>query len=380
MSGGSNGFSTSEEHALMTGNLITCTVSMVCSGAIVISMLYLWCKSKFDAETNFTLLDLLHFRLVFLLSMSDVLYSFAMLMGDPDDKSNLCYFQAIFSSFFELCSLGWVLAIATTLWGQFVRKWPADVIDPKDKEFQNKQLVIYFVVINSISLLLTLLPLTADTYGDSGAWCWIDDSDAGQAMRYLTFYIWLWLGIIGIFVMYYQLMNELSDLIPHEGDKGGFCYETCRMIKLVASSAQSDDVHVAPVRRIMRRLCLYPIVLIVCWTFGTINRLQNSFDPDNPSIVLFWLHMWFSNLNGFGNAIVYGFNDSLRDGLKKYCCSEATSTKETTDKETNLDLPHDHLDEISVETDTPAGGGGQAEPPGVADSNSSAKGKNMNPI
>ena len=34
-------------------------------------------------------------------------------------------------------------------------------------------------------------------------------------------------------------------------------------------------------------------------------------------IVLFWLHMWFSNLNGFGNAIVYGFNDSLRDGLKK---------------------------------------------------------------
>ena len=163
----------------MTGNLITCTVSMVCSGAIVISMLYLWCKSKMEPETNHTLLDLLHFRclgwclqlvsaavsgasvqwcllpaagacdqllqlcytsqtslaasillllllpllpvpltaavcadcvgwdrLVFLLSMSDVLYSFAMLMGDPDDKSNLCYFQAIFSSFFELCSLG----------------------------------------------------------------------------------------------------------------------------------------------------------------------------------------------------------------------------------------------------------------------------------
>ena len=63
-----------------------------------------------------------------------------------------------------------MLAIAITLWGQFVRHWPQDVIDPKDKAFQNKQLAIYFVVINSFSLVLTLLPLTADTYGDSGSW------------------------------------------------------------------------------------------------------------------------------------------------------------------------------------------------------------------
>merc|ERR1712093_63211 len=53
---------------------------------------------------------------------------------------------------------------------------------------------------------------------------------------------------------------------------------------------------------------------------GTINRIQNSADPDNPSAVLFGIATFFININGLLNALAYGCNDSVRKDLSR-CCS-----------------------------------------------------------
>jgi hypothetical protein len=37
--------------------------------------------------------------------------------------------------------------------------------------------------------LMTILPFIGDTYGDSGAWCWIDNSDTGKVWRFMAFYV-----------------------------------------------------------------------------------------------------------------------------------------------------------------------------------------------
>lgn len=43
--------------------------------------------------------------------------------------------------------------------------------------------------------------------------------------------------------------------------------------------------------KFVKRLVWYPAVLIVSWTFATINRIQNAADPDNQIFTLFLLHV-----------------------------------------------------------------------------------------
>ena len=75
-------FSESEQHWLTGWNIATSSISLAGSSFIVLSMIYLALKSKRDPDDNsLGLLKHLHFRLVFLLSTSDVLYSITMFFG-----------------------------------------------------------------------------------------------------------------------------------------------------------------------------------------------------------------------------------------------------------------------------------------------------------
>ena len=61
----------------------------------------------------------------------------------------------------------------------------------------------------------------------------------------------------------------------------------------------------------VRRLRLYPLILVFCWTFATVNRLQNVVDPTNPQFMLYLLHVSTRSLQGILNAVVYGFNSHV---------------------------------------------------------------------
>ena len=43
--------------------------------------------------------------------------------------------------------------------------------------------------------------------------------------------------------------------------------------------------------KFVKRLVWYPAVLIVSWTFATVNRIQNAAHPDEPIFGLFLLHV-----------------------------------------------------------------------------------------
>lgn len=264
------------------------------------------------------MLEQLHFQLLLLLSVCDIMYACAMLIGDPDTDTGLCKFQAWWSSFADLARLGWVVAIACTLWGKFCREWP------DDEGFERKLLVKYALVIFSSSLLISLIPFIGDHYGDSGAWCWIDNSDTGHALRYLTFYLWLWIGFGTICFFYYQIALALASLTTSPSDDAGCCGGLCRIMKVVFRGDPDGEYgpELERIRGILTRLCLYPLVMVLCWSFASVDRLQHSFSPDDPSIMLTYLHLIFANLNGFVNAVVYGFNETLRGDLKSLCCNQ----------------------------------------------------------
>ena len=80
--------------------------------------------------------------------------------------------------------LGWVVCIAIRVWGSFVRDWPED-----DDDAQRRLLYLFGGSVGTSSLIIALIPLIGDHYGDSGGWCWIDNSDTGHALRYITFYV-----------------------------------------------------------------------------------------------------------------------------------------------------------------------------------------------
>lgn len=60
---------------------------------------------------------------------------------------------------------------------------------------------------------------------------------------------------------------------------------------------------------------------VQCWSWGTVNRLYESFTGDT----VFWLtvlHKTFSSCQGMLNALAYGFTPGVREEVAKMfsCC------------------------------------------------------------
>jgi len=332
-------------HWLTYLNIASSSVSMLCSGFIVLSMIFLAIKSKRDRDDgSLGILKHLHFRLVFLVSSSDILYSTAMLLGDPADGSDLCYAQSFIMAFSALTSIGFVFCIAVSLWGSFVLLWP------NDPAFEHALLTKYIAAVLSGAAVLTCLPFAdGNHFGTSGPWCWIDDTDTGQVFRFISFYMWLWLAIVLILVMYSQLLNRLYQLMHKDGEHHG---GVCSMLKVVicgAKAAEKDNVHTTEMIRVMRKVALYPIILIGCWVFGTANRIHETINRDNPSMGLTVMHLVTSNMNGLLNALVYGFNESLYNQLARHCCGR----KSMEDLGENaVEMPMDEMNAIRVDDTT----------------------------
>jgi len=58
--------------------------------------------------------------------------------------------------------------------------------------------------------------------------------------------------------------------------------------------------------KFIKRLRFYPLVLIVCYLWGSVNRIYVFFDDEIEWIVA--LHLFFGGLMGFLNSLVYGLN------------------------------------------------------------------------
>jgi len=67
--------------------------------------------------------------------------------------------------------------------------------------------------------------------------------------------------------------------------------------------------------KILNKLKWYPLILVLCFSFATVNRFINFFYTSTIYILLI-LHIIGSGLYGFANALVYGFNGNIKGILK----------------------------------------------------------------
>lgn len=160
---------------------------------------------------------------------------------------------------------------------------------------------------------VSLLPLFTTSYINTGAWCWIDQTDVGTVWRFLLFYVPLWTCIAFNAYTYYIVIRSMNELFKTQNTEVPKKY-----------------------RSLIQRLKLYPLILVGCWLFATINRFQNAVAPDSPQYWLFVMQVLGSHTQGFFNSIAYGMNPNVREAwievLEEYprleCVVRALKTKE----------------------------------------------------
>ena len=164
------------------------SLSFVGSGFIVL------CYSLFKELRKFS------FKLVFYLSLSDVLCSFFNMVGDPS-KGFFCYAQGYTTHFFCVASFLWTTTIAFTLHRTVVRH----KTDVEDLE------AVFHLYVWGTSLVMTVIRSIGNDHTHLGAWCWAQTGRTGKAVHFITFYVPLWGAILYNGFTYFQVIRMLNN-------------------------------------------------------------------------------------------------------------------------------------------------------------------------
>eukprot|EP00939_MAST-03C_sp_MAST-3C-sp1_P003397 g3397.t1 len=154
-------------------------------------------------------------------------------------------------------------------------------------------MVRFFTYCFGLPIVLTLLPFTTKSYGDSGSWCWIKNDAEGKFWRFFQFYLPLWVCMTYNAKVSWDLRVHIERLRTHLSmiDRG-----------------QNSEARLPAIGGVF----LFPLVLLFCWTFATVNRVQNMADPDHPQAWLFVLHVLFGNAQGLFHGILFASTSAVQ--------------------------------------------------------------------
>jgi hypothetical protein len=228
-------------------------------------------------------------NLIFLLSMSDFIYgisAFIKMSGfthkevDSNIVDSHCVAQGFLINFSEVSSICWTSMIAFMIYlGTF-----------KDITKISKIYFYFFLYSYGLPLVLSIGPLITESYGPAGAWCWMNTQNLGNHAAWvwaLIIYIFTWVNIIFNIYAVVKTINYFEIRAFETREEGNkkeynFLKNFCIVLKF------------------------FPMILIVCWIFPTINRIYTFFSH-HQNIYLYSLHIFFSSSTGFMNSLVYSY-------------------------------------------------------------------------
>ena len=273
-------FDMGDRKIIKTVALISSTLSFIGSLFIVVSWML------------FARLRTFPFRLVLYLSIADIGNSLATIlaiaekgMDEPNGcvkTSVLCSISGFLMQFFEVASFFWILNISINLYLILVKK-VGNAIFGFEKT--------YHLLAWGVPLILAVIPVFLDAYGDAGSWCWIKEQF--PALRMVLLYCPLIIIMIAASVNFGQ--SSLN--IRHGSGK--------------AARMESN--------RIKFRLHLYIVVFVLVNFFSILNRIHGLVEIDNPNFTLHLLQALVSPLQGFANAVIYGLNKAVVSHYKVAC-------------------------------------------------------------
>eukprot|EP00483_Globobulimina_turgida_P009865 UN09884 len=148
------------------------------------------------------------FKLLLWVAITDLIDAVGSIVP-VDENGTLCILQSMTKQFGDNGSLAWVVAIAWTIYHL------ANAQQIPTKPELNRSLKKMHVVIWTITIITTILPLTTNSYGVAGGWCWIkDETTVGTMWRYVLFYVPLWICIIYMIVVYAKVWEKIGVCFP----------------------------------------------------------------------------------------------------------------------------------------------------------------------
>lgn len=245
-----------------------------------------------------------YIELVLYVSINDFIASVAMSLGPSKDGSAACWFQGLSSNFNFISAVFWATVISYQVYLVVLH---GTIL---------KDLTLIHYICWGIPLLMTILPLSTDTYGtyDNDNWCFIKKESNSKHpwtelfWAIMSFYIWVWLAIIFNFFMIGSIswklykMREIPDIIWDSFIK----------------------------------LSLYPVVISICWIPASIVDMLAYTQglPNNNewnSISLFSTVLSISQ--GFFFACIFFTLNPIVHSKFRLICSSNGSNKSNVEKD-----------------------------------------------
>jgi hypothetical protein len=213
-----------------------------------------------------------------------------------------------------------------------------------------------------LPIVLTVLPFTTNTYGqsDDGFWCFVSSRPGSPDWGIVTwdifaFFFWIWMCILGIVALFIAIMVRI------------------RNISTFSNLAVSKSVSL---------LVFYPLILVVCWlppTFVVIKEtLLHRLGHDRslqltalaaPPLQGFLLSIVFFSINGFArnewkalctgrvaevdeSYMLYDENRSGFEGARPSTTHSFPSAKSATSNKSSVFTMSEGLAEIWTSTDS----------------------------
>ena len=236
-----------------------------------------------------TLRDGERFQLIATMCFCSALFESTYIFGKNRTSENEC---RIFGPLDQAGSIGvvvWNFIMSMELYITIARK-PVKEKSCVYKCFSSYPAFTKHIFAWILVLILTVIPLIADEYGKVGQFCWIESNRSNSdAYRFIFFYAPLWIVIVWESFVYLQIFSV---------------FRTLRQQGLISG------VHAIHAKKILSSLGMYPLILIATWLFGTMNRLQNSIEPDEPKYWLYMAQAITMHLQGFLFGAVFFIYDS----------------------------------------------------------------------
>lgn len=221
------------------------------------------------------------YKLISILAIIDIFHCIAFIIPtyNEDRKSILCICQAISITAITLASILWTSVISIFLYIGVVKKKPYE-----DKILKTLLFCIFLCLVVAF-----IPPLLSGFYEFTykAGWCWIKNDN----LRFFVLYFPLWLVIItntGIYMVVIKHIKFASHIHPE--------------LKQLGHS-------------MIRKLRMYPVILIISFLPVTLFRIFEYFKHDNKNEYFIIAAGTFTCLNGFFNAIVYGCTKNVRNVL-----------------------------------------------------------------
>ena len=288
-------------------------ISVVCA-VIVLVLIFLLQRYKFVSQ-----------RLILYLVIATLLDAIEVSLGGIDlTHSIVCAIDGFFRTLLRWNLIVWVCNITANLF------WNVVVGKPTNLNLE----IVYIVVSFIVPISFSVVPFVDNSYGPAGIWCWISSKrEIGKILRFVTFYVPIWILIGVIFIVYLIIIVKLI-------------WE----VRKWDNYSSKKDMKKKRIRKEIKTLFLYPIFFLLVNIFPIVNRIQNAFVPDHPLFPLYLLHAISSPTQGLGFTILFVVN---KDTLREFKWSNFKTTLLTRFKRTGKVTEYDIEGEVAKVNEHP---------------------------